>query len=104
MTAADVAWASSGRVHELGERTCFTQAPEICVEVLSPSNSEAEIEERLTLYLDAVAEEVWICDLSGQMRFRASGNPVPLDASSICPQFPKKVELPGTEGVVGPAF
>ena len=59
--AADVAWASSGRVHELGERTCFTQAPEICVEVLSPSNSEAEIEEivaRAKEAIDRTAKDV----------------------------------------------
>src|SRR5882672_5401377 len=36
--AADVAWASPERMGELANRTCFPQAPEICVEVLSPSN------------------------------------------------------------------
>src|SRR5205807_7156216 len=40
--AADVAWASRQRLRELGERVCFLKAPEICVEVLSPANSEAE--------------------------------------------------------------
>src|SRR6266849_10438654 len=35
--AADVAWASPERMQELGRRTCFRSAPEICVEVVSPS-------------------------------------------------------------------
>ena len=92
--AADVAWASSKRVRELGSRSCFPQAPEVCVEVLSPSNTESEIEEKLALYLDAGAREVWICDLSGQMRFRAGDKSAPLDGSLVCPQFPKRIVLP----------
>src|SRR5688572_6190372 len=34
--AADVAWASPERLRELGNRSCFPRAPEICVEILSP--------------------------------------------------------------------
>src|SRR5712664_4287505 len=48
--AADVAWASPERMQELGRRTCFLSAPEICVEVVSPSNTEAEIREKMALY------------------------------------------------------
>src|ERR1041385_462590 len=43
--AADVAWASSESMRRLGNRACFLEAPEICVEVLSPSNTKPEIEE-----------------------------------------------------------
>src|SRR6266436_6579498 len=43
--AADVAWASPECMRELGSRSCFPHAPEICVEVLSPSNTVAEIRE-----------------------------------------------------------
>jgi len=67
--AADVAWASAKVIRELGNRSCFPQAPEICVEVLSESNTKKEIEEKVALYFDAGAQEVWICDLNGQMRF-----------------------------------
>jgi Uma2 family endonuclease len=59
--AADVAWASPERMRELGNRVCFSRAPEICVEVLSPSNTRAEIEEKKALYFDAGAQEVWVC-------------------------------------------
>src|SRR5512135_39085 len=59
--AADVAWASPERMRELGDQVCFPQAPDICVEILSPSNTEAEIKEKTALYFDAGAREVWLC-------------------------------------------
>src|SRR2546427_1335393 len=58
--AADVAWASPARMSELGEQVCFPRAPEICVEVTSPSNTQAEFEEKMALYFDAGATEVWL--------------------------------------------
>jgi len=91
--AADVAWASPERMKELGQQVCFPHAPELCVEVLSPSNSEAEIQEKTALYFDAGAREVWLCSQSGAMSFFAAGAAGPLRASQICPQFPKQVEL-----------
>src|SRR5436309_14121165 len=48
--AADVAWASATPIDELGRRVCFPSAPEICVEVVTPSNPEAEIQEKVALY------------------------------------------------------
>src|SRR6266853_1186587 len=48
--AADVAWASRECMRQLGNRSCFPRAPEICAEVLSPSNTAAEIEEKTDLY------------------------------------------------------
>src|SRR2546425_9781588 len=46
--AADVAWASAECMRELGHRVCFPRAPEICVEVLSAGNTQAEIDEKAT--------------------------------------------------------
>src|SRR3954468_2897632 len=63
--AVDVAWSSRERRREAGNRSFFVQAPEICVEIISPSNSEAEIREKMALYLDAGAHEVWICAAFG---------------------------------------
>src|SRR5205809_162149 len=51
--AADVAWASPEVLAESGDRSCFARSPEICVEVLSPDNSQAEMREKMVLYLDA---------------------------------------------------
>lgn len=92
--AAAVAWASPARIRELGTRACFTQAPEVCVEVLSPGNTDAEIEEKMALYFDAGAQEVWGCAPSGAVTFTARGATGPMEASQLCPAFPKLVKLP----------
>ena len=91
--AADVAWASPECMRELGNRLCFLRAPEICVEVLSPRNTEAEIAEKSALYFDAGAREVWICESSGTMRFKAKAGQNLLKASKLCPKFPLQVKL-----------
>jgi len=91
--AADVAWASPALIEVLGRSVCFPQAPEICVEVISPSNSEMEIEEKMALYFDAGAKEVWTCTESGAMNFFAARGSRSMRASHLCPQFPKRIEL-----------
>ena len=91
--AADVAWASGERIKELGDEVFFTTAPEICVEVLSPSNTDAEIEEKMALYFDAGAKEVWLCGQSGAMRFFSSSGNRSIKASKLCPAFPQQVEF-----------
>ena len=89
--AADVAWASAKSWREVGERTCFVRAPEICVEVISPGNREAEMKEKMSLYFDAGAEEVWICSGAGEMKFYARGSASPIPRSALCPEFPMKI-------------
>lgn len=91
--AADVAWASSEVMAELGNRVCFPRAPEICVEVISPSNTEAEIREKVALYFDAGAKEVWTCSISGAMSFFSAKGGRPLRASQLCPPMPKRIKL-----------
>lgn len=91
--AADVAWASPECMCALGNRGCFPQSPELCVEVISPSNTAAEIREKTALYFDAGAHEVWLCSGSGAMKFMARDTARPLETSQLCPAFPKQVEL-----------
>ena len=91
--AADVAWASPSCMRKLGNRVCFPEAPEICVEVLSPSNTQAEIQEKTALYFDAGAKEVWICADSGQMKFLGPTARQAMPRSALCPQFPAQVQL-----------
>lgn len=79
--AADVAWASPMLMDKLGRKVCFPHAPEICVEVMSPSNTEAEIQEKAALYFDAGAQEVWICAESGTMSFYTTTGGGPQRAS-----------------------
>jgi Uma2 family endonuclease len=57
---ADVAWASARFMTARGAETPLTRAPEICIEVVSPSNSVKELREKTEAYLTAGAEEVWI--------------------------------------------
>ena len=56
----DVAWASAQFMQRYGVQTPFPSAPELCVEVLSPSNTAAEIREKVDAYLRAGAREVWL--------------------------------------------
>lgn len=90
--AADVAWASRDCLSELGDGTCFPRAPEICVEVLSPDNTKAEMSEKSALYFDAGAREVWHCSQTGRMTFLGAGQIQPLLASILCPDFPVLVQ------------
>jgi Uma2 family endonuclease len=92
--AADVAWASDETMRELGDRVCFPRAPEVCVEVLSPRNTKAEIREKTALFFDAGAREVWICAESGDMSFLGrEDQAAALPASKIVPTFPAHVTL-----------
>jgi len=70
----DVAWASAAFVARHGDATPFPQAPEICVEVRSPSNTDAEMAFKTRLFLEAGAVEVWIvADSGGWQVFDAQG-------------------------------
>lgn len=66
-------------------------APEICVEVLSKSNSPAEIDEKRRLYFEHGALEVWTCDVNGDMRFYTPDGEQ--SHSDLVSNFPKHVDL-----------
>jgi Uma2 family endonuclease len=57
---ADVAWASPAFIETFGYATPYPKAPELCVEIVSPSNSKIEITEKVELYLAKGALEVWV--------------------------------------------
>jgi Uma2 family endonuclease len=90
--AADVAWVSYARRRVTPRDVAYTVAPEICVEILSPSNWLEEQMHKGELYMQVGAEEFWLCDEKGGMRFfDASGQ---LERSRLCPEFPARVEIP----------
>lgn len=66
---ADVAWASDEFINNFGYETPYEVAPEICVEIISPSNSTPEINEKIQLYLAKGAHEVWTCDNEGKIAY-----------------------------------
>jgi len=57
---ADVAWASESFWAVHASEFALTQAPEICMEVVSPSNSLKELGEKRDAYIAVGAQEVWI--------------------------------------------
>jgi len=91
--AIDVIWISAQRRKKAVDGMLLTTAPEICIEILSPSNTRSEIDEKRRLYFESGADEVWICGLDRSMRFFHSAAPdgEPLTASEICPDFPQRL-------------
>ena len=89
---ADVAWMSKTREASVPEGTEPAPiAPEICVEVRSPGNSDEEMDHKRALYLEAGADEVWICDTEGHLRFYdANGE---RETSARVPHFPSEITL-----------
>ena len=88
---ADVAWVSTAFVARHGYATPYPEAPELCVEIISPSNTAEAIREKIDLYLERGAAEVWTCDLDGRVSFySASGT---LEASALILDFPSTVTL-----------
>lgn len=90
---ADVAWMSVERLAMIETRLCLTRAPEICVEIISPSNTRPEMAEKKALYFSAGAQEVWFCDESGEMTFFVRADSAGEKISALCPEFPKRIEL-----------
>ena len=87
---ADVAWASIDVFNIIkGEVECSI-APEICVEVISVSNSEQEMIEKRVLYFEAGAKECWTCSETGVLGFYHMDGKVV--NSILIPDFPKKIE------------
>ncbi len=87
---ADAAWASQPRFAIIRDEVSCSVAPEICVEVRSPANSDAEIALKRELYLTADAQEYWVCDQAGHVEFFDSTGR--LSASKLCPRFPENLE------------
>jgi Uma2 family endonuclease len=82
----DVAWASRAFLDEHGYSTPYAQSPEICAEVRSPSNTWVEMREKIGLYLEGGAREVWICEEDGRLRFFSSQGE--MKASILLPDGP----------------
>jgi len=86
---ADVAWASSTLLEKIENEIECSQAPEICIEVLSFSNTKQEINTKKSLYFEQGAVEFWICDSYGNVSFYTLDGEV--ERSGIAKGFPKNV-------------
>ena len=85
---ADVAWASVEFIAEFGYTTPYPKAPELCIEIVSPSNSKIEISEKVGLYLSKGAQEVWIMYENGRIETFSHTGQIP--ASRLAPEAQKK--------------
>ncbi|MFM8332291.1 MAG: Uma2 family endonuclease [Candidatus Methylumidiphilus sp.] len=89
--APDVTLASlayhARHLHDLGY---VSEAPEICIEVMSPSNSWQEMQDKMPLYFEVGALEVWIVDVDGTITFFAPGNQL-LPQSMLIPEAPQSI-------------
>jgi Uma2 family endonuclease len=89
----DVAAMPRDRVPDWTEVPNLSVAPDLCVEVLSPSNTAEEMDEKRRLYAAKGCREFWTCSEEGQMTFldAATGQDLPL--SVLCPAFPALIRL-----------
>ena len=67
--APDLAIAAPDFPEATDPRGFLVRAPEICVEIMSPSNTWGEMRHKTLLYLAAGAQEVWVCDEAGTLHF-----------------------------------
>lgn len=88
---ADIAWCSEQRFKIIERETECSVAPEICIEVVSSSNTKYEMEEKRQLYFSAGAIECWICDEDGNVKFFSSDGE--LVKSELVPSFPSKIRV-----------
>ena len=86
----DVAWMSNTFVEKHEESTPFVQAPELCIEVVSPSNSRREMEGKIQLYFEQGAQEVWLCSEAGALEFFSPAGA--LESSALFPKFPSVIK------------
>jgi Uma2 family endonuclease len=90
----DVIWISDSRLAEARQGELLIKAPEVCLEIASPSNTRESLTEKKRLYFESGANEVWICDLDGNVSFYLRQSPgTPTEESVLCPAFPKKLEV-----------
>ena len=88
---ADIVWMSQERYHIVKNEDECSIAPEICIEVISASNTQQEMLEKKDLYFEQGAEEMWFCDSQGQLQFYTPEGE--LKHSQRVPAFPQKIQL-----------
>ena len=85
-------WISAEREAEMPlDAPACPLAPEVCVEVLSSSNTAEEMARKRRLYMERGALEVWTVAESGAVAFYDAGGG--LGASKLFPDFPRRMEV-----------
>jgi Uma2 family endonuclease len=86
----DVMWFHPGRSPRILKKP-ITPAPDICIEISSPTNNPQQLIEKRDAYFRTGAREVLICHQTNTIEFFGPRGRMP--KSGICLQFPKKIEL-----------
>lgn len=73
---ADVAWCSVERYREIRGPGVLLIAPELCIEIRSPSNALPELMAKVRLYLDSGAREVWLVADDGVILMHDLSGPI----------------------------
>jgi Uma2 family endonuclease len=87
---ADVVWFSEKFSAKHGYKTPYSVAPEICVGIVSPSNSKKEMQEKMQLYFERGAKEVWFCNEKGRVKFFDKNGSI--TRSKLAPDFPSRIK------------
>ncbi|WP_133510389.1 Uma2 family endonuclease [Candidatus Thiosymbion oneisti] len=88
---ADVAWAEKAFFERHRRANPYPEAPDLVIEVLSPSNSEQEMDEKKALYFARGAREFWTCAQDGKVR--CFDRHRELSRSGLIPGFPNIIEI-----------
>lgn len=88
---ADVAWLSNTFFKKYAKETPFPVAPDLCIEIVSRSNSKLEMQTKIDLYLAKGAQEVWLCTLKGKVTFYNHSGV--MEQSNLFPDFPIEIDL-----------
>jgi Uma2 family endonuclease len=102
--APDVAFVAEARVAQLGRiRGFFPGAPDLAVEVVSPSDSATEVQQKVDDYLEAGTQQVWVVypDQQKVVVFSATGEGRYLSATDV---LDGGALLPGFTCPVGELF
>ena len=88
---ADVAWGSYGFFQRNKRQNPYQESPEVVIEIISPSNSRAEMNKKKRLYFAKGAQEFWLCDKDGKMLFFNADEKLP--ESQIIQGFPLRLTI-----------
>lgn len=72
----DVAWGSETYTQAHQTELWASSAPELCIEILSPFKTAKDLLERIALFLEAGALEIWLVDESGNVRQYDQSGPI----------------------------
>lgn len=88
----DAAWMSFDYwERQENEEGVYPEAPEIVVEILSESNTRAEMRKKARLFFTRGTKEFWIVEKKGRVRF-FTGVDEEVSQSLLCPAFPTQLK------------